>query len=145
MATVFDALKGLNNGQEIARNWDNTAGLTYFTALIGTDGEHFLPVNDRGGYSPGVIIPLSTGGITIEGLPTVRITHPWISDGQIETLKAYAGEVTLKHHISESRGKTDLQTSNAMFNFDETQLSGLKRLANGYRDFVSSFTVVEVI
>ncbi len=145
MATTFDALKGLNQGQEIALGWDNPAGFKRFTALIGTDGKHFLPVDDRGGYLQGVIQQLTTGGIYYTGMPTVTITHSWISDGQIETLKTYRGNCTLKHHIDDSAGKTDLQISNVIFNLDLNQLASLERDAFGYRDFRSTFTIVEVL
>jgi hypothetical protein len=145
MASVFDALRGLNNGQSIALAWDNTAGLKDFTALVGTDGLNFLPVNDRGRYMPGVIQPLTTGGQYYTGLPVVEIVHPWISDGQIETLMTYQGNCTLRHHISQSVGKLDTQISNVVFNLDLTQLAGLQRIENGYQGFISRFVVVEVL
>lgn len=143
--SVFTALRGLNQGQEIALGWSNQANLKNFTALVGTDGINFLPVNDRGGYTVGVIHNLPTGGIYYSGLPSVEITHPWISDGQIETLKTYRGNCTLKHHIEDSTGKTDVQTSNVIFNMDLNQLKGLRRRKNGYDGFVSRFVIVEVL
>ena len=91
------------------------------------------------------MIPLPTGGTFTVGLPTLKITHAWISDGQIETLKTYRGNCTLKHHIEDSVGKTDVQTSNVIFNMDLNQLNGLRRNQNGYEGFVSDFTIVEVL
>ncbi len=145
MASIFDALRGLNNGQSIALGWDNTAGLKDFTALVGTDGVNFLPVNDRGRYLPGVIQRLTTGGQYTTGLPTVAMLHPWLSDGQIETLMTYQGNCTLRHHVSESVGRLDTQISNVIFNLDLTQIGSLPRVENGYRGFVSTFTIVEVL
>lgn len=145
MATLFDAMKGLNQGQELALNWNNTAGLKNFTALVGTDGASFLPVYDRGLYVPGVIRQLTTGGIYYAGLPTVDIVHPWLSDGQLETLKTYRGNCTLRHHIDDSVGKNDTQVSNVVFNLDLTQERSLKRVRNGYENFVSRFVIVEVL
>lgn len=143
--TIFTTLRGLNQGQQIALNWSNQSNLKNITALLGTDGVNFLPVKDRGFYAPGVIIPLPTGGIHYEGLPVVDFVHPWISDGQIETLMIYRGNCTLRHHITESVGKNDTQVSNVVFNLDLNQVNGLARRQNGYLDFISRFVIVEVL
>lgn len=135
-----------NNGQQLSAGWDNTGGLTDFTSINGTDSKPFQPVNDRGGYSQGVKRDLTTGGTYYSGIPVVRITHSWISDGQIETLKTtYVGNCTLKHHITESVGKTDVQTSNVINGTDYNQVNGLERLADGYKNFVSTWAVVEIL
>lgn len=136
-----------NNGQQIAAGWDNTGGLADITSITGvTDGLAFQPVNDRGKYSQGVLRNLPTGGTYYSGLPIVEFVHPWISDGGIERLKTtYAGNCTLKHHISESVGQSDLQTSNVVNNTDYNQLDGLERLSNGYKDFISRWVVVEIL
>lgn len=145
MATIFDAMQGQNQGQMLALAWNNTAGLTNITSLVGTDGKKFLPVKDRGFYLPGVIRSLPTGGILYSGLPVVDFVHSWISDGQIERLMTYRGNVTIRHHISESVGRLDIQTSNAIYNMDLNQLAQLTRRQDGYEGFVSRFVIVEVI
>lgn len=135
-----------SNGQQIAAGWNNTAGLAHFTAITGTDSLAFQPVDDRGQYSEGVVHQLTTGGTYTEGLPIVQITHPWLSDGGIERLKTtYAGNCTLKHHLPESVGSTDVQTANVINVTEWNQLSGLERIANGYKDFVSRFVIVEIL
>lgn len=138
-------MRGENQGQELALNWNNTAQLKNFTSLIGTDGVNFLPVNDRGHYSAGVIRQLPTGGIFYSGLPVVQMQHPWLSDGQLETLLTYLGNCTLKHHIPQSVGRLDIQTSNVVFNPDLNQLASLQRKRNGYVGFLSTFVIVEVL
>lgn len=143
--TIFASHQQQNQGQQIALNWSNQSALKNITALLGTDGKIFLPVSDRGQYSPGVIRALPTGGIYYAGLPTVVFVHPWLSDGQLETLKTYRGNVTIRHHIEDSVGKTDVQTSNAIYNMDLNQLAGLERKADGWVDFVSNFIITEVI
>lgn len=143
--SVFTALRGMNQGQAISLGWSNQSNLKEITALLGTDGINFLPVKDRGFYTAGVVRALPTGGIFYSGLPTVEFLHPWISDGQIETLMTYRGNCTLRHHITESVGKNDTQDSNVIFNLDLNQLSGLERKRNGYEGFVSKFVIVEVL
>lgn len=143
--TIFASHQQQNQGQQIALNWSNQSALKNITALLGTDNRIFLPVSDRGQYSPGVIRNLPTGGIYYAGLPTVAFIHPWLSDGQIETLKTYRGNVTIRHHIEDSVGKTDVQTSNAVFNLELNQLNGLERKADGWVDFISNFVIVEVL
>lgn len=144
MATIFESMRGQNAGQQIALGW-NAPTLMNFTALVGTDGKPFLPVEDRGGYLAGVIRPLPTGGIYYAGMPAIQLTHPWVSDGQIATLKTYRGNCTLKHHIEDSVGKQSVQTSNVIFNLDTNQLAGLQRRHDGYEGFVSTFVIVEVL
>jgi hypothetical protein len=136
-----------NNGQQIAAGWNNAGSLANITSLTGvTDGYAFQPVNDRGQYSEGVVRQLTTGGEYFEGYPSVRFISPWISDGQIERLKTtYRGNCTLKHHISESVTSSDVQTSNVIFNLDLAQLQNLERIADGYKDFVWTFIIVEVL
>lgn len=144
--TVFTALRGLNQGHQIAAGWNQTAGLQNITSILGTDGVNFLPVKDRGFYSPGILRQLPTGGVFTVGLPTVKFISPWISDGQIERLKlTYNGNCTLKHHISESVGRNDVQTSNVIFNLDLNQLQPDNRLTNGYKGFIWNFVIVEVL
>lgn len=134
-----------NQGQHIALGWNNAPLLKAITELVGTDGERFIAVNDRGLYSPGVIRQLPTGGILYSGMPTVHFISPWITDGQIETLKTYSGNVTIRHHIDDSLNKGDVQTSNAIFNLDLNQLAGLERVENTYKAFRWDFVIVEVI
>lgn len=136
-----------NNGQQLAAGWNNTGGLADITSITGvTDGLAFQPVNDRGRYSQGVLRNLTTGGTYYEGLTVVEFAHAWISDGQIERLKTtYAGNCTLKHHIAESVTSSDVQTSNVVNVTDYNQIANLERLANGYRDFISRWVIVEVL
>lgn len=135
-----------SNGQQISAGWNNTGGLAHFTAISGTDSLAFQPVDDRGRYSPGVLIELPTGGVIYEGFQTVEFVHAWISDGQIETMRTtYGGNCTLKHHVTDSVGSTDVQTANVVNATDFNQLDGLERLANGYKGFVSKFNIVEVL
>lgn len=136
-----------NNGQRLALNWNNAAGATNITNLFGTDGERFLPVNDRGLYMPGVIRYLPTGGIFYAGLPKVQFRSPWISDGQIKRLTlTYAWQpVTVLYHVSDANGKETLTTGNGYLNLDLTQVANLTRRRNGYDGFLWDFTIVEVI
>lgn len=145
MATIFQAKQGQNQGQQIALGWSMQSLLKDITALIGTDGHNFMPVDDRGLYSSGAIRQLSTAGILYSGLPTVGFYHPTITDGQIATLKTYRGNVTIRHHIEDSVGKLSVQTSNALYNMDLNQLQTLKRQQNQYVGFISNFVIVEVI
>lgn len=145
MATIFQAKQGQNQGQQIALGWNMQSLLKDITALIGTDGHNFMPVDDRGLYSSGVIRNMPTAGIQYVGLPTVGFFHPTITDGQIATLKTYRGNVTIKHHIEDSVGKLTVQTSNAVYNMDLNQLLNLKRQQNQYIGFISNFVIVEVI
>jgi len=135
-----------NNGQQLAANWDNSGGLTDITSISGTDSLAFQPVNDRGHYSAGVLRSLPTGERIYSGYPIVEFVHAWISDGQIERLKTtYPGNCTLKHHITESVGSSDVQTSNVINITDYNQVANLERLSNGYKDFVSRWVIVEVL
>lgn len=135
-----------NNGQQLAAGWNNTGGLANITAITGTDSAYFQPVDDRGRYSQGVLRQLPNGGTYYSGFPIVQFAHAWISDGQIETMKTtYAGNCTLKHHITESVGSSDLQTSNVINATDWNQVSSLERLANGYKGFISTWVVVEIL
>jgi hypothetical protein len=151
MTTIFNALRGLNNGQAIVAGWDNQATLKDITAYVGADGLNFLPVNDRSGYTPGVTRRLPTGGTFESGLPVVVLTSPWISYGQIDTLLNVIGggqessNVTLRHHISDSLSRTDTQNSNGVLNLNLDQLTQLERIENGYRGFQWEIVIVEVL
>lgn len=138
----FAAGRWTSNGQQIVTGWNNSGTTVAFTGLVGTDSKYFLPVDDRGGYSPGQLVNLPTGGVYFEGYPSVNITHAWISDGQIETMKTYQGNCTLKHHLPESVGSTDLQASNVIYVMDLNQLDSLTRVGDGYENFVSRFIIV---
>ena len=151
MATIFDALRGMNNGQAIVAGGDNQALLKDITAYVGADGLNFLPINDRLGYTPGVTKRLGTGGTVESGLPVVRFTSPWVSYGQIDTLlnTINAGQesnnVTVRHHISNSLNRTDTQDSNGILNLNLDQLTSLQKEENGYRGFVWEIVIVEFL
>jgi len=151
MATVFDALRGLNNGQAIVAGWNNQATLKNITAYVGTDGLNFAPVTDRSGYTPGVTRRLPNGGTFESGFPVVRFTSPWISYGQLDTLLNTIGgglessPVTARHHISTSLNKTDTQDSNGILNLNLDQLPGLTKRQNGYEGFQWEIVIVEVL
>lgn len=137
-----------SQGQKIASGWD--APIVFdWTALSGTDGERFLPPNDRNGYSDGVPRRLNTGGVRMSGLPVVRLTFPWVSDGQIDYLYttllsgSESGNVTAAVHTPLSVGKTDTSTYNAVMNLNLDQLQNLQRKRNGYTDFVIELVLVE--
>ena len=151
MATVFDALRGLNNGQAIVAGWNNQATLKNITAYVGTDGLNFAPVNDRSGYTPGVTRRLTTGGTFESGLPVVRFVSPWISYGQLATLQntinagLESNNVTVRHHISTSLNKSDTQDSNGVLNLNLDQLPGLTKRNGGYENYVWECVIVEFL
>lgn len=154
MATIYDALRPLNQGQAFVPGWNNQATLKDITAYRGTDGNNFLPVNDRnngGGYSTGVSRRLGTGGTLESGYPVVRFVSPAITDGQIDYLVNTAGggvesfNVTVRYHRYDSVGKADTFVANAILNLNLGQLPGLARQQNAYVNFVWEFVLVEVL
>lgn len=144
MTTLYQSMQALNQGQAIGSGWD-VVTLTNITALIGADGMPFLPVYDRGLYSPGVIRFLPTGGIFYDGMPSVQFIHPAMSDGQVETWLTFDGNVTLLHHITDSVGVLSVQKSNAVLVFDRNQFASLTRRQNAWQRVVSRFNIVEVL
>jgi hypothetical protein len=140
-----------NQGQMIASNWDNVAGLRNITAYFGTDGLRFLPVQDRNGYTGGVERTMNTGGVLHAGFPVVRWTSPWISDGQIRYLwdtllsDTQSGNVTIATHTPLSVGASSSFNFNAVLNLRLNQLQTLTRKGDGYRDFVWELVIVEVL
>jgi len=141
-----------NQGQKIAPGWDNLAGLTDITAYFGADGTRFLPVSDRTGYNGGVEREMNDGGFLLSGFPTFSWRTPWISDGQIYTIRntllggALSGNVTFTAHLpSVSVGASSVQTFNGKLNLRLNQLAQLQRTHTGYRDFIWQLRVTEVI
>lgn len=141
-----------NQGQKIAPGWDNVAGLQAITALLGTDGQRFLPVQDReNAYTGGVERNLPTGGVLLAGMPIVRWTSPWISDSQIRYLyvtllsNAQSGNVTIAAHTPLSVGVAAAFNFNAVLNLRLNQLQGLTRKRDGYLNYVWELVIVEVL
>lgn len=141
-----------NQGQCISLGW-NVANPADITSLVGTDGIHFLPVTDRGQYSPGVYRQMPTGGIFISGLPTINFIHPFLSDAQLATWSAYFGQnVTIKFHLLTSVGRLSVQRANAILVFDQGQVSGLSQgwagyegMGSGFLKVVSRFNITELL
>jgi hypothetical protein len=140
-----------NQGQRVAAGWDNAAQLKDWTAYLGVDGERFAPPNDRNGYTGGVTRRMNTGGTLQSGFPVVRLTFPWMSDGQIDYLHgtlnggSESGLVTVAVHTPLSVGKYDVSTYNAVMNLNFEQITSLTRRRNGYTDFVFELVLVEVL
>lgn len=149
--TVFTALRGLNQGHAIVAGWNNQATLKDITAYQGTDGKNFLPVNDRNGYTPGVTRQLTTGGTRASGMPVVRFTSPWISDGQLDYLTntllsgSPSGNVTVRYHRYDSVGRTDTFVANGILNLNLEQLPNLQRRQNGYLAFEWQIVITETL
>lgn len=148
MATLYESKRGQNAGQAVAAGWNNQSTLKEITAYTGTDGNPFLPVNDRNGYTPGVTVRLGTGGTYEEGYPIVRFTSPTITDGQIDYLfstllsGAESGNVTVRYHRYDSVGKVDTFDANAVLNLNLEQLTQLRRRQNTYEQFQWEFVIV---
>lgn len=140
-----------NQGQQIVAGWDNAATLKNWTAYVGTDGLRFAPPNDRNGYTDGVARRMNTGGVLMSGFPVVRLTFPWISDGQIKYLHATllsnseSGNVTASVHTPLSVGAQDVSNYNAVMNLNLDQIATLTRKRNGYTDFVVELVLVEAL
>lgn len=140
-----------NQGQKIVAGWDNAATLKDWTAYVGTDGLRFMPPNDRNGYTDGIARRLNTGGTLQSGFPVVRLTFPWISDGQIKYLfstllsGSESGNVTAATHTPLSVGSQDVSNCNAVMNLNLDQIASLARKRNGYTDFAVELVIVEVL
>lgn len=138
-----------SQGQQIAPNWDNTAGLRDWVALFGTDGERFPPPNDRNGYTDGVERPLNTGAVFMAGIPVCRLTFPWLSNGQLKYLHdtinggAESGNVTCTVHTPLSVGQADVSAYNAVMNLNLAQTNTLQRMGKGYALYVVTLVLVE--
>lgn len=138
-----------NQGHQIVAGWDNQSLLKDWTAYVGTDGERFLPPNDRNGYTDGVTRRLPTGGTRQSGLPIDRLSFPWISDGQIKYLyttmlsNSESGNVTAAIHTPLSVGAQDVRVYNAVMNLNLDQLENLTRKRNGYEQFEIELVLVE--
>lgn len=154
MATIFDALRGLNQGQAFVAGWNNTATLKNVTAHVGSDGNNFLPVNDRtngGGYTPGVTRRLTTGGTYQSGLPIVRFVSSSLTDGQVDYLVNTVGggqqsfNVTVRYHRYDAVGKADTHVANAVLNLNLDQQNSLNRQQNTWSGFIWEFVITEVL
>lgn len=142
----------INQGQRIVAGWNNVPTLRDVTAYYGTDGIRFLPVEDReNAYTGGVERNLPTGGFLQSGMPIVRWTSPWISDGQIRYLyltllsASQSGNVTIAAHTPLSVGVTASFNFNAVLNLRLNQLQSLTRKRNGYLDYEWELVIVEVL
>ena len=133
-----------NQGQAIALGW-NVSPLKNWTAYLGTDGEPFLPPNDRNGFSEGVERRMGTGVVLTAGFPISRQTFPWMSYGQIDFLQStFSGQnVTVSVHVPYSLNKEDTVIYNAVCNIDLNQTQSLQRTRNGYEGVVVEFVLVE--
>lgn len=134
-----------NQGQQIVLGWSNQANLKNWTSYIGTDGERFLPPNDRGGFTDGVERRLNTGRVLMSGWPVSRQLFPWISYGQVDYLDAtFNGQnVTTSVHLPSSLNKDDVSAFNAVCNIDMNQTNTLTRKRNGYELFIVELVLVE--
>lgn len=154
MATIYESKRGQNAGQSVVAGWNNQATLKEITSYTGTDGNPFLPVNDRsngGGYTPGVTRRLPTGGTFESGYPIVRFISPSITDGQIDTLVNTLGSgaesfnVTVRYHRYDSVGRADTFDANAILNLNLEQLTQLRRRQNTYDSFEWEFVILETL
>lgn len=139
-----------NQGQMIASGWNNTSGLTNFTALFGSDGLRFPAVYDRT-YSTGIIRQLTTGGVKDSGMPVIRVTIPYISYGQINYLLntlcggSESANVTYRGHKPNALTAADVTTWNAVSDLDLNQLPNLTKRPGGYEAYILKLVLVEVI
>ena len=133
-----------NQGHQIVLTWNNQANLRNWTAYLGADGRAFYPPYDRDGFSDGITRNLPTGGTFQSGRPISRLTFPWVSDGQIQTLEAFNNEeVTIAIHAPGGIGVNGVTQYNAVFNFDRAQLRTLGRKHNGYVGVYVDCVIVE--
>lgn len=134
-----------NQGQQIVLGWSNQSNLKNWTAYVGTDGERFLPPNDRSGFTDGVERRLPTGRVLMSGLNISRQTFPWVSYGQVDYLEdTFSGQnVTVSIHKPKSLNKTNIYNYNAVCNIDMNQTTTLTRVGNGYELFVVELVLVE--
>lgn len=150
MATLYQSKVSQNQGQAFVPGWNNQATLKNVTAYIGTDGNPFMPVNDRT-YIPGVTRRLPTGGVYISGYPIVNFVSPVITDGQLDTLVNTLGggaesfNVTVRYHRYDSVGNFDTFDANAILNLNLVQLPQLTRRQNARQQFVWEFVIVEFL
>lgn len=154
MATLYQSKQSQNQGQALVAGWDNTATLKNITAYVGTDGENFLPVNDRtdgGGYTAGVTRRLTTGGTYKSGLPMVRFVSATLTDGQLKYLVNTIGggqesfNVTVRYHRYDAVGKADTHVANAVLNLNLEQQNSLNRKQNTWSDFIWEFMLTEIL
>ncbi len=133
-----------NQGHQIVLTWNNQVNLKDWTAYLGADGRAFYPPYDRDGWNDGITRNLPTGGTWQSGRPIVRLTFPWVSDGQIQTLESFNNEnVTIAVHAPGGMGVSGVSYYNAVFNFEQSQLRTLKRRANGYEGVGIECVIVE--
>lgn len=154
MATLYQSKVSQNQGQAFVPGWNNQSLLKNVTAYIGTDGNPFMPVNDRdngGGYIPGVTRRLPTGGVYISGFPILNFISPVITDGQIDYLVNTAGSgqesfnTTVRYHRYDSVGNFDTFDANAILNLNLLQLPGLTRRRNTRERYQWEFVIVETL
>lgn len=134
-----------NQGQQIALGWDQQPYLKNWTSYVGTDGERFLPPNDRNGYTDGIVRRLPTGVVFMTGLPIVKLTFPWMSSGQIDYLETtFNGQnVTVAVHRPTSITQFNTYVYNAVLNIDINQAVNLTRNRSGYNNFSVELVLVE--
>lgn len=149
MSTIYASRQGLNQGQAIVAGWNNQATLKNITAYVGTDGNNFLPVDDRNGYFPGVTVRIPTGGTYQEGLPVIRFVSSTITDGQIKFLVdtllsgQQSGNVTVRYHRYDNVGAISTHDANGVLNLNLEQLQQLARKQNTYSGFTWEIVIVE--
>lgn len=150
MATLYQSKVSQNQGQAFVPGWNNQSLLKNVTAYIGTDGNPFLPVDDRD-YTPGRTLRLTNGGTTDEGFPIVRFVSPVITDGQIDYLVNTLGsgqssfKVTVRYHRYDSVGNADTFVANAWLNLNLDQLKQLTRKQYTYNNFVWEYVIVQTL
>lgn len=147
MSTLYNAMQGLNQGQAIVAGWNNQATLKNITAYVGTDGNPFLPIDDRN-YTPGVTRRIPGGYTFQSGYPMVRFISPAITHGQIKRLVTAFGlssNVTVRYHRYNAVGITDTLVANAVLNLNVEQLPGLQRHQNAYVNYTWELVIVEVL
>ena len=134
-----------NQGQSIVLGWSNQSLLKNWTAYLGTDGEKFLPPNDRNGYSDGVDRVLGTSAIFMSGYPIFRLTFPWLSYGQVNYLEATFDNqnVTAAAHKPSSLDTYTVVTFNGVCRVNMNQAQNLERKRNGYANWVIELVQVE--
>lgn len=134
-----------NQGQQIVLGWDNEINLKNWTAYVGSDGERFLPPNDRNGFTDGADRRLPLGRVLMAGMPIARLTFPWLSYGQLDYLETtFDGQnVTVAVHKPTSLTAWTTLHYNAVCNLNLNQARTLTRKSNGYEAWEVEFVLVE--
>lgn len=150
MATIYQSKQTQNQGQAFVMGWNNQSTLKNITAYVGTDGNPFLPIDDRN-YLLGRIVRATRGSTGEEGFPSVYFAFSEITDGQLDYLRntlwagAASAKTTVRYHRFDSVGKLDTFVANCYSNLNLDQLPGLERIKNGYAGYRLQHVIVQTL